>query len=113
MFDCRGMHNPGRYDAYKTLTAFDPSVRDFLESKGEVQGFIANAWHLVRPSVESYIKRGFNDLQIGFGCTGGRHRSAYCADKLGRMLAEAFPGVEVDIIHRELGISEELNMIKE
>lgn len=104
MFDCRGMHNPGRYDRYKPLTGLDRDVRDFLEERGEVQTFVGNAVELVNPTIERYVERGFTSLQIGFGCTGGRHRSVYCADMLGKRIAESHPEVRVKVIHREQGV---------
>lgn len=106
MFDCRGMHNPGRYDKYKPLTGLDRDVIDFLEERGEVQEFLQNAYRLVSPSVARYIERGFSSLQIGFGCTGGRHRSVYCAQHLAERLAEEFPGTRVELVHREQGITQ-------
>lgn len=108
MFDCRGMHNPGRYDEYKPFTGLDLPVREFLEERGEVQKFVAEAFDMVSPSVECYLHRGFSDLQVGFGCTGGRHRSVYCADMLARRIAAAFPDAKVMVIHREQNITEKL-----
>lgn len=101
MFDCRAMHNPGRYAEYKSLTGLDAPVREFLEERGEIQPFIANAMNLVAPAVERYLSRGFNSLQIGFGCTGGQHRSVYSAQAMGEKLAEKFPDARIEIIHRE------------
>lgn len=104
MFDCRGMHNPGRYDEYKPLTGRDKAVIDFLEERGEVQKFTAMAMEMVSPTVERYLQRGFNSLQIGFGCTGGRHRSVYCAEIVAKMLVQKFPDAKVRLIHREQDI---------
>ncbi len=109
MFDCRGMHNPGRYDEYKPLTGLDKPVIDFLEERGEVQQFLSAASRMVEPAVECYRRRGFTNLQIGFGCTGGRHRSVYCAQHLAESLAQKFPDVEIDLCHREQGISKIYN----
>lgn len=103
MFDCRGMHNPGRYEEYKTLTGRDKPVIDFLEERGEVQEFLKNAWGLIDPSVSTYLRRGFSSLQIGFGCTGGQHRSVYCAEATARHLRNKFPEADVILIHREQG----------
>lgn len=108
MFDCRGMHNPGRYEEYKPLTGLDSAVRDFLEQRGEVQGFLADAWGMTDPSVECYMRRGFTSLQIGFGCTGGRHRSVYCADRTAKHIKEKYPNACVVVNHREQNIREEI-----
>lgn len=101
MFDCRGMHNPGRYPEYRMLTGRDKPVSDFLEERGEVQKFVDKAVEMVSPSVEAYLRRGFTNLQIGFGCTGGQHRSVYCAEHAARQLSEKFPSATVRLIHRE------------
>ena len=109
MFDCRAMHNPGRYDLYKPLTGRDRPVMDFLEKQGEIQPFLEAASRLTDPAVERYIKRGFSSLQIGFGCTGGRHRSVYCAEHTARHIAGKYGDkVKVSLIHREQNIREEL-----
>lgn len=108
MFDCRGMHNPGRYDEYKPLTGLDRPVIEFLESRGEVQEFVGNAIRLVQPALDCYIRRGFSDLQVGFGCTGGRHRSVYCAEHFARAVKSRYPDITVNIIHREQGIDKVL-----
>lgn len=109
MFDCRGMHNPGRYQEYKQLTGLDEPVIQFLKEKGETDIFSDRAFHLIEPTVERYLKRGFTNLQIGFGCTGGQHRSVYCAERVSRLLADRFPDARIKVVHREQGIKKELN----
>ncbi|MCM1110459.1 MAG: phosphotransferase [Clostridium sp.] len=108
VFDCRAMHNPGRYDRFKPLTGRDSEVIAFLCDNGECDRFVDGALAMVSPSVERYLERGFTRLQIAFGCTGGRHRSVYCADLLARRLARAVSGrrVSVRLIHREQDIFE-------
>lgn len=104
MFDCRGMHNPGRYDRYKNLTGRDQPVIDFLKERGEVDLFVDKALAIVSPTIERYIQRGFSSLQIGFGCTGGQHRSVYCAEATAHALSGKFPEIVVELIHREQNI---------
>lgn len=111
MFDCRAMHNPGRYAEYKSLTGLDEPVRVFLAEKGEAQPFIEHALALTSPAVERYLRRGFTSLQIGFGCTGGQHRSVYCADAVARELARRFPEAAVTVEHREQGITRYLELV--
>lgn len=108
MFDCRGMHNPGRYDEFKPLTGRDKPVIDFLKDRGEAEPFADSALEIVSPAVECYLRRGFNDLQIGFGCTGGRHRSVFCAERLAHALKDKYPQAQVMLIHREQRIMETL-----
>lgn len=104
MFDCRAMHNPGRCDEYKSLTGMDKPVVDFLEERGEVQEFLDDLLPPVERAVERYRSRGFTSLQVGFGCTGGQHRSVYCAQKTAEHLARLFPDVKIRLIHREQGV---------
>lgn len=101
VFDCRGMHNPGRYEEYRNKTGLDREVIDFLEERGECRLFVERAFDLVRPTIERYQQRGFTELQINFGCTGGRHRSVYCAERMGDILSKAFPDANVIVTHRE------------
>lgn len=88
MFDCRALHNPGRYDEYKHLTGRDKPVIDFLEKEENVKQFLDNVFSIVDQSVENYVERGFENLMVNFGCTGGQHRSVYCAEKLVEHLKE-------------------------
>ena len=104
VFDCRSIHNPGRYEPYKKLTGRDEPVIRFLEDDGEVFGFLEHVYGVVDPHVETYCKRGFNSLMVSFGCTGGQHRSVYCAEHLAHHLAQKYPNIRVRLIHREQGI---------
>ncbi len=81
-FDCRGLHNPGRYEEYKHLTGLDTAVADFLARESEVSLFLDHVKSLVDMSVNTYLRRGFDSLTVDFGCTGGQHRSVYCAHAL-------------------------------
>lgn len=102
VFDCRGMHNPGRYAEYKSLTGRDRPVIDFLESRGEVQQFMAHATALVDSSVDTYLRRGFTSLCVSFGCTGGQHRSVYCAEAMARHINEKYGDkLHINLFHRE------------
>lgn len=100
VFDCRAVHNPGRYAEYKSLTGQDLPVIRFLEENGEIHTFLEHVYSLVDASVERYIKRGFTDLMISFGCTGGQHRSVYAAQKTAEHIHNKY-GVEVILNHRE------------
>lgn len=110
VFDCRGMENPGRYGQFKSLTGNDRPVMEFLESKNEVQPFLAAAWNMVDSHIRNYLSRNFTSLYVCFGCTGGQHRSLYCAEHTALHLKEVFADeiengrVELKIVHREQGI---------
>ncbi len=107
VFDCRGVHNPGKYDEYKPLTGLNAEVVRFLEDDGEILRFLNSVYALAEAHVERYIERGFTSLMFCFGCTGGQHRSVYCAEHLGRRLHERY-GLSVRITHREQGIVTDL-----
>lgn len=100
IFDCRAIYNPGRYEEYKQLTGKDQEVIDFLEKKSEIGIFMANVFGLVDQSVKTYLSRGFSNLCVNFGCTGGQHRSVYAAEKLAQHLKDKFP-VNIVLTHRE------------
>ena len=100
VFDCRGLLNPGRYDEYKKLTGRDKSVQDFLEQRTKMAEFLNSIYTIVDISVEDYIKRGFSNLQVSFGCTGGQHRSVFAADSLARHLKNKFK-VKIELNHVE------------
>ena len=103
VFDCRSTHNPGRYDEYKPLTGLDQPVIDFLEADGEILTFLESVYKIVDFHVARFIERGFTNLQISFGCTGGRHRSVYSAQHVAEHIHQKF-GVEVHVCHREQNI---------
>ena len=107
VFDCRSTHNPGRYEPYKKITGLDEAVIRFLEDDGEIVEFLRPVYELADHHVERYMQRGFTNLMFSFGCTGGQHRSVYCAQHLAEHLNKKY-GIEVHIIHREQGIKQTL-----
>lgn len=105
VFDCRAVHNPGKYEQYKPLTGLDEPVIRFLEDDGEIFPFLAHAYALTDASVKRYMERGFTHLSVCFGCTGGQHRSVYAAQHTAEHIHEKF-GVRVELIHREQNIKQ-------
>ena len=102
VFDCRAIHNPGRYEPYKQLDGRDAPVREFLEDDGEILNFLTHCYALVDAAVDRYVKRGFTDLQVAFGCTGGQHRSVYSAEAMAKHLIERYgTQIGVNLYHRE------------
>jgi hypothetical protein len=88
VFDGRSLPNPGREERFKQLTGRDTPVIEYLNEQPSVHQFLANAQSLVESSISSYQSRGFKDLMVSFGCTGGQHRSVYLAEQLTRRLRE-------------------------
>jgi RNase adaptor protein for sRNA GlmZ degradation len=101
IFDCRTLPNPGRIEVYKKSTGRDKDVIDFMTGKQEVSDFLGKIFALVDQSVEVYMQREYTNLMINFGCTGGQHRSVYCAEQLRAYLLKNHP-VNVILKHREL-----------
>lgn len=101
VFDCRSTHNPGRFEEYKQLTGLDKPVIDFLEEDGEILTFLESVYKIVDFHTKRFLERGFTNLFIACGCTGGRHRSVYSAQHVAEHLHEKF-GVEVHLTHREI-----------
>ena len=98
VFDMRGILNPGRFDEYKCLSGLDKTVKDFLETQTKMPDFLNSVYSIVDISVEDYINRGFENLSINFGCTGGQHRSVYAAEAIARHLKNKF-NVRIELAH--------------
>ena len=108
VFDCRAINNPGKYERYQFFTGMDEPVITFLEEDGEIFPFLEQAYDMVDFSVKRYMDRGFQNLMVSFGCTGGQHRSVYAAEQMAEHINKKF-GVEVQLIHREQNIERVLN----
>jgi aminoglycoside/choline kinase family phosphotransferase len=107
VFDCRAIHNPGRYNEYKNLTGKDPEVIEFLQTESQADQFVVDAFTLVKQSIRVYLERNFTNLMVNFGCTGGQHRSVYCANKMLKMLEKEFgDSIDTIVFHREQELKE-------
>ena len=100
VFDCRIVKNPGRIPEYAALTGKDAPVAAFLDELEEAQSFLGDAKTMVDRAVGHHQRRGFSDLTVAFGCTGGQHRSVYFAERLAEHLKER-PDLTVRLRHRE------------
>ncbi len=101
VFDGRSLPNPGREERFKTLTGKDAPVVDYLNQRESVHQFLASVLSLVDASIRNYQGRGFKNLMVSFGCTGGQHRSVYLAEQLAKHL-RGRNGMEVLVRHLEL-----------
>ncbi len=107
VFDCRSVNNPGKYEYYRQFNGMDPEVIKFLEDDGEVYTFLDSVYKLVDAHAKRFIERKFTNLQVCFGCTGGQHRSVYCAEHMARHLKDKFD-IKVTVTHRELNVEKML-----
>lgn len=99
VFDCRFLPNPGREKRFAESTGQDAEVIAWLEREPAVGRFYEHARAVVEMAVDNYTQRKFGDLTISFGCTGGRHRSVYFAERLAKHLG-ARADVQVELRHR-------------
>jgi hypothetical protein len=90
VFDCRALPNPGLYEEYRLLNGRDKAVIDFFEKHPETETYLGYVRGVVGESVKSYIQKGYTRLMVNFGCTGGRHRSVYCAEQIARYIHDNF-----------------------
>src|SRR4051794_7766059 len=101
VFDARSLPNPGREERFKPLTGRDAPVIDYLNQQESVHHFLSHSMALVDATVKAYQSRGFRNLMVSFGCTGGQHRSVFLAEQLAKHLRAA-SGLEVAVRHVEL-----------
>ncbi len=101
VFDCRALPNPGRHPEYAHMTGNDEKVAAFLDEKNDVKDFLKNIFNIIDQVIVNYKSRNFTDLMVAFGCTGGQHRSVYCANMLRKYLLH-LDNIDIEIRHREL-----------
>jgi len=100
VFDARSLPNPHREEQLREMNGKDQPVIDYLDRQPAVHQYLASVLSLVDSSVATFKQRGFRDLMVSFGCTGGQHRSVYLAEQLAKHL-RGTSGVEVVVHHIE------------
>lgn len=101
VFDCRFLRNPGQFEEYKEVTGQDKEVMDFFKDDTEMEAFLHDVFRIIDRVIDNYIKNEYTHLQVAFGCTGGQHRSVYCAEQLLKHLKKRNDSIPV-IQHREM-----------
>jgi RNase adapter protein RapZ len=97
VFDCRCLPNPHHDPTLRPYAGDEPPVADFLAAQPEVRAYVEHAAALVLQAARRYTERGFTRLLVSCGCTGGRHRSVYVAQRLAEALRAA--GIAVRLRH--------------
>jgi aminoglycoside/choline kinase family phosphotransferase len=100
VFDCRFLPNPGREEKYKTFTGKDAEIVAYFSKYKIVNDFLNHVFKIVDFTIDNYQSRSFSDLMISFGCTGGQHRSVFCAERLAEYLKKK--GIQIKVTHNEL-----------
>jgi len=101
VFDMRYLDNPHWVPGLKELTGLDPAVGAHIETDPLFPTSFAKIRDLLVELLPRYAAQGKSYVTIAFGCTGGRHRSVYSAEKLAKALREA--GFSPTVLHRNLG----------
>jgi UPF0042 nucleotide-binding protein len=100
VFDVRFLPNPNYIPKFKKLTGRNPGVARYIRSFPQTGEFMEKITDLLTYLLPHYIQEGKSYLTIGFGCTGGHHRSVMIADEIGRTLNKA--GYQAKVSHRDL-----------
>jgi len=100
VFDVRFLPNPNYIPKFKKLTGRNPGVAKYIRSFPQTGEFIAKITDLLTYLLPHYIREGKSYLTIGFGCTGGHHRSVMIADQIRKNLADA--GYPAKVAHRDI-----------
>jgi len=98
--DCRFLKNPHWQDELRDKTGLDPSVSEFVASDPKFSEFIEHVTKLLLFLLPSFKEEGKSSVEIGFGCTGGIHRSVAVTETVAKKLADS--GWNVSIKHREI-----------
>ncbi len=109
VFDCRALPNPHNDLTLRDYNGTQPAIANALSSNPDVIKFIDGVKQLVGPTVSNYLAKGFTELSVDFGCTGGKHRSVFMAETLTEWLQKTFgkDKLAVSVKHRELGINKD------
>ncbi|MBT6093595.1 MAG: RNase adapter RapZ [Rhodospirillaceae bacterium] len=104
VFDVRFLRNPHYEPNLRSKTGRDSSVADFIERDDGLETFFGNLTTLLQPLIPRYAAEGKSYLTVAIGCTGGRHRSVYMAERLADWLGDQ--GHSLQLRHRDLEITE-------
>lgn len=105
VIDCRGVENPGRHPAMGMLTGADMPVQAFMDSNASAQAFLAALDVVLLAGKDKFLSGAYGNLIVGFGCTGGQHRSVYFAEKTAEKFRARFSGEDIQITVQHLDIS--------
>lgn len=101
IFDVRFMPNPYYIDELKYKTGNDDEVKEFVMSSEVSQKFLDKLYDMIKFLIPNYVKEGKNQLVIGVGCTGGKHRSVTVANMLYDRLSED-KNLGIKVAHRDI-----------
>lgn len=100
VFDVRFLPNPNYIPRFKKQTGQQPAVAKYIRSFPQTGEFIQRITDLLLYLLPHYIREGKSYLTIGFGCTGGHHRSVMIAEEMRKKLASG--GYRAHVTHRDV-----------
>lgn len=103
VFDVRFLPNPYYIEELRSKTGNDKEVSDYVMLNEEAEVFLGKLQDLLEFLIPNYIKEGKNQLVIGIGCTGGKHRSVTLANEIYKILKGNEHGYGVTLTHRDAG----------
>lgn len=103
VFDCRFIENPGLIEHLKNFNGKEEPIIRFFENDPEMEMFLKQTFKIILAAIEKYKQRKYTNLSVAFGCTGGKHRSVYAAENIGKMLAE-YDDLYIHVTHNELSL---------
>jgi UPF0042 nucleotide-binding protein len=104
IFDVRELPNPFYKDDLKNLTGLDKPLKEYLLNFEETKEIIHDISSFLRPRIKKYGLQGRKYLAIGFGCTGGRHRSVFITEEIANIIKNNNNDLHVSTFHRELDV---------
>ena len=104
IFDVRELPNPFYKDNLKNLTGLDKPLKEYLLNFEETKEIIQDITSFLRPRIKKYELQGRKYLAIGFGCTGGRHRSVFITEEIANIIKNNNNDLHVSTFHRELDV---------
>ncbi len=104
IFDVRELPNPFYKDDLKNLTGLDKPLKKYLLEFEETKEIIHDISSFLRPRIKKYGLQGRKYLAIGFGCTGGRHRSVFITEEIANIIKNNNNDLHVSTFHRELNV---------
>jgi UPF0042 nucleotide-binding protein len=100
VMDCRFLANPHWEERLKPLTGRDAPVQDYVGKDAAFRPFFKNLQALLEPLLDGYAREGKSYLTVALGCTGGKHRSVFVAEKLAEWLQQK--AVPTSVEHRDI-----------
>lgn len=103
LFDVRFIPNPHFVPELRDMNGTDKAVRNFVLTPPATIEFMDKTADLLNFLIPHYVNEGKAYLTVGFGCTGGRHRSPAIAEAMAKTI-KMMQNVDIDIIHRDIGL---------